>query len=570
MYGGGIESAVLNPALLGAHLEPWGGARLIPFCNSNSFGYWSDKLALRPYRGLFSIGKDEKWQPLLTELLRNSFRIADKSPEETSRRITRGVKKGISIYNRAHVSLLGLTLSTKAFDIRTNIDVQVDLPGAPFLVLFSEKLGLKPGNNHSLRHTGVQARVTTDISAAYGLPLDLSRLIDRLNTITRGITDFKYASVGLGLTVSLGNGYLDLKTKSGELGYTGDGTSFFMDAEISLKTSGTGLRGDWTFEYPYNDGFTLAGFGTGVNAGVILYGEHTTLGAALRQLGLMVWRDVKGSDFKIRTRDLTVVDFYDDDLDIFDPEKNGSLPRDTEILRKRKNRVEWLPTRLNIGFGYRFDFRHSENSKKRALSEYINTSLEYEQTIAPWPGHSFIPRIALGAENGFLWGVLPWRVGLIFGGVERIASTTGFDIGLRTFRLQFAYKAVGNLFWYPKRGFEVAIGLSTEWKRHRDPDRDGISDKTDRCAFSPEDFDGFEDTDGCPDFDNDSDNIADSTDACPMQAEDFDDFKDNDGCPDPENDENWIADSSDSSTTIIHPNTYYPFSAQPIMRGWKP
>ncbi len=38
---------------------------------------------------------------------------------------------------------------------------------------------------------------------------------------------------------------------------------------------------------------------------------------------------------------------------------------------------------------------------------------------------------------------------------------------------------------------------------------------------TPEDFDGFQDDDGCPDIDNDRDGIPDSLDQCPNEAEDY-------------------------------------------------
>jgi outer membrane protein OmpA-like peptidoglycan-associated protein len=78
-----------------------------------------------------------------------------------------------------------------------------------------------------------------------------------------------------------------------------------------------------------------------------------------------------------------------------------------------------------------------------------------------------------------------------------------------------------------------------------DRDRDGISDRKDKCPDSPEDRDGWEDEDGCPDNDNDADGIADTSDQCPNQAEDRDGHQDQDGCPDPDNDGDGIADIAD-------------------------
>jgi outer membrane protein OmpA-like peptidoglycan-associated protein len=78
-----------------------------------------------------------------------------------------------------------------------------------------------------------------------------------------------------------------------------------------------------------------------------------------------------------------------------------------------------------------------------------------------------------------------------------------------------------------------------------DSDGDGIPDVRDRCPTEPEDKDGFEDDDGCPDPDNDKDGILDVNDKCPNEPEDFDGFEDEDGCPDPDNDKDGIPDASD-------------------------
>jgi OOP family OmpA-OmpF porin len=109
----------------------------------------------------------------------------------------------------------------------------------------------------------------------------------------------------------------------------------------------------------------------------------------------------------------------------------------------------------------------------------------------------------------------------------------------------------------------------------RDSDGDGIPDDLDRCPLDPEDMDGFEDEDGCPDLDNDQDGITDAMDGCPNQPgplenkgcpitdrdgdgipdhldrcpdepEDMDGFEDEDGCPDLDNDRDGIPDAEDA------------------------
>jgi OOP family OmpA-OmpF porin len=65
-----------------------------------------------------------------------------------------------------------------------------------------------------------------------------------------------------------------------------------------------------------------------------------------------------------------------------------------------------------------------------------------------------------------------------------------------------------------------------------DRDGDGIPDAQDACPDRPEDVDGFEDADGCPDIDNDLDRVLDIADKCPNVPETYNGFEDDDGCPD--------------------------------------
>jgi outer membrane protein OmpA-like peptidoglycan-associated protein len=90
-------------------------------------------------------------------------------------------------------------------------------------------------------------------------------------------------------------------------------------------------------------------------------------------------------------------------------------------------------------------------------------------------------------------------------------------------------------------GFQDADGCPDD----PDTDGDGIPDSRDMCVLEPEDKDGYLDEDGCPDPDNDFDGIADSADKCPNEAEDKDGYEDQDGCPDLDNDKDKVADFDD-------------------------
>ncbi|PTL78692.1 OmpA family protein [Vitiosangium sp. GDMCC 1.1324] len=119
----------------------------------------------------------------------------------------------------------------------------------------------------------------------------------------------------------------------------------------------------------------------------------------------------------------------------------------------------------------------------------------------------------------------------------------------------------------------------------KDSDGDGILDKDDPCPDRPEDRDGFEDADGCPEPDNDKDGVLDGNDKCPLtpgplsnqgcpeeapgdsdgdgipdnvdkcrdQPEDKDGFEDSDGCPDPDNDQDGLIDTADKCPNAAGP-----------------
>ncbi len=129
------------------------------------------------------------------------------------------------------------------------------------------------------------------------------------------------------------------------------------------------------------------------------------------------------------------------------------------------------------------------------------------------------------------------------------------------------------------------IAASVQWSpRAHDMDHDGVPDDVDQCPELPEDRDGVQDADGCPDYDEpqgesddtdkdgvpdqqdacpnepgeksadpksngcpdrDKDGIADQFDKCPNEPEDKDGFQDADGCPDPDNDKDGVADAQD-------------------------
>lgn len=136
------------------------------------------------------------------------------------------------------------------------------------------------------------------------------------------------------------------------------------------------------------------------------------------------------------------------------------------------------------------------------------------------------------------------------------------------------FRAILQAGWTPAGEAAADDGEEEVTEAVGDADGDGIPDDVDQCIDTAEDFDGFEDEDGCPDLDNDGDGVVDtndncpdvaglveangcpdgdtdgdgvpdSEDACPEAAEDMDGFEDGDGCPDTDNDGDGVVDSSD-------------------------
>ncbi len=109
-----------------------------------------------------------------------------------------------------------------------------------------------------------------------------------------------------------------------------------------------------------------------------------------------------------------------------------------------------------------------------------------------------------------------------------------------------------SVFWGPDHTdandglVEAFVGLTFYFGGNSDKDDDGIPNENDACPEVPEDMDGFQDEDGCPELDNDGDGLNDDCDQCPDQPEDMDGFQDEDGCPDPDNDGDGVIDASDS------------------------
>ncbi len=111
----------------------------------------------------------------------------------------------------------------------------------------------------------------------------------------------------------------------------------------------------------------------------------------------------------------------------------------------------------------------------------------------------------------------PWEV--LVGMRGKVSRSVGVELDLGR-----------GVTWHPNYGrpaLRAMASLIWTWEA-ADRDGDGISDDRDQCPDEPEDRDGFQDSDGCPDPDNDQDGVPDEIDKCP----DLPGPAEFEGCPD--------------------------------------
>jgi hypothetical protein len=94
----------------------------------------------------------------------------------------------------------------------------------------------------------------------------------------------------------------------------------------------------------------------------------------------------------------------------------------------------------------------------------------------------------------------------------------GADFGLDTAAGVPLVRAVASFGWAP---------------RPHDRDGDGVPDDADECPDLPEDRDGIQDADGCPEDDADGDGVLDPQDACPLVPGVASEDPKKNGCPGP-------------------------------------
>jgi OOP family OmpA-OmpF porin len=260
------------------------------------------------------------------------------------------------------------------------------------------------------------------------------------------------------------------------------------------------------------------------------------------------------------------LDYFGDDIELGNAWASEQVPGTALVLGGRAG-VTWLPdlapgssldpqlgteVELKLAFastdeslegGRRAYFAPVFGWRAHGIARLRTTGTIHPHLVVGVGGESVVtgsPFMADDTDAAFYWGPgVAWRPnnqwiaradlrhGLTAGRADDVVSTFELTIG------------VERSFDFGGREVKVVPDIP-------DSDGDGLLDPVDACKLEPENFNGFEDDDGCPDDpDSDGDGLTDSRDACPKDAEDVDRFQDDDGCPEADNDGDGLLDAAD-------------------------
>jgi outer membrane protein OmpA-like peptidoglycan-associated protein len=223
------------------------------------------------------------------------------------------------------------------------------------------------------------------------------------------------------------------------------------------------------------------------------------------------------------------------------------------VLEQRMGATQWFKIGVNVGYRGHTGKNPSFGDSPNGQPQLAEGHLEYGNTPTMGVG------LALRALDALDIVAETYGTYLMGGDSDEAQKLSQeFIGGIKLFIDKNSFLTLGGGSRAFSTGFEAAnvrlvLGFVYE-PSIGDRDGDGYKDDVDKCPDEPEDFDGFEDQDGCPDPDNDQDGILDVDDRCPNIAEDRDGDHDEDGCPegkpDGDRDGDGIPDSKDKCPDV--------------------
>lgn len=444
--------------------------------------------------------------------------------ENDKTQYTSAFKPISNLYAEAFVSLIDIGFRHNrnywTFSIAQRGDVNLNLPKS-FIDVYANGLQLTDGYVADFKNFNLSLNTYTESAFGY------SRMINE--------------KIGFGTKIKLlyGNNHFNIDVDKADFNYSANTVRSQADITV-VKASAFDIDDKFKlvkpasfFQYILPEGFGGA-LDFGMNYKPI---PNLTLAAAVTDLGLLQWtkrQSVKyGLDYIFDEDDAIAwknnhADFTDvpSDSILADIRSNltanrSDLPGVMNYLAPKLNvSAEFGVLKNVISFGVLSRSIYRENKFLHELTtalnlrpiKWLNLALSYSVTDGKASTFGLGANVRTGIFNIFLSAdYIPFRtIGLDLQQFNPQIPSFAFPLGYQNDRVNMAI------------GFNIGIGT------HKDTDKDGISDKFDRCPDTP--FGVKVDSRGCP-VDSDKDGVPDYLDLCPNTPKEARAFVGPDGCP---------------------------------------
>lgn len=348
------------------------------------------------------------------------------------------MRDGIGINTQFTYDVFGLSI--KRFGIKYSIQsvVHVTFSKAPFDIVLN---GISVGKTIELDDFDAKAALLGVTSFSYAHPLTpfIGAPLKKV-----GVSDLV---AGITLKHLAGLAYAEVETPGSKI----ECNEYFWNTEGTALVKVAGYKLDLNKD---SEGYSpgLSGSGLAVDLGVgATAGENLTVSlGVMNVLGSITWnKDTYKGVLTFSADSLNVVEVAQDTTD------GDSLYTSTDTSYAIGSFSTNYPAYLDLGVAYKL------SPGVTWLADEILLTADWRQGFGSGMGVSTTPRLAFGVEDGFLWGFLPLRFGLAFGGGEGTITTYGFGLDLGYVTWDLALKNFGG--FSSTRGISVATRFKFGW-----------------------------------------------------------------------------------------------------------
>ncbi len=315
---------------------------------------------------------------------------------------------GLKLFNRTSVTLLGVSRGNVALAVNSFAYLDLNLP-QDLVAVPLEGIGADPVDLTDIDGEGIAG---TEIALSYAREIPVNwRWADRF-------------AVGGSVKYLIGHAYGVIEDAGGTALSNAD--SIGVEGEYLVK-----LVQPW-------DGKGETGHGIGLDLGAALtVNRRLSFGLSLHNIfGSIKFKgcEVSEGSYSFHEPGLDI-----DEFDNFEAYFDSST---SETYESNETLTYVLPKSFLLSGVYR-------------LNEKITLEADYHQGLNKTAGGSTTPRLAVGAEFGYVkW--LPTRLGLALGGIQGTTLACGFGIHLGVYQLDFGIAGQRGLFNHSK-GVNFAI-----------------------------------------------------------------------------------------------------------------